>query len=103
MLDAERAYLSRLGGTYRTMPGADLASEMAGVREAFLDVFGTRGRGGPPQRTPRSGRLWLPRYSVRRSAYHVLDHAWEIEDRAERGTPAVGQDMKSKTEVDKRR
>ncbi|CAN5828742.1 hypothetical protein BH20CHL8_BH20CHL8_11020 [soil metagenome] len=25
---------------------------------------------------------WTPRYFVRRAAWHVLDHAWEIEDRA---------------------
>jgi hypothetical protein len=24
---------------------------------------------------------WPPRYVVRRAAWHVLDHAWEIEDR----------------------
>jgi len=24
---------------------------------------------------------WTPRYFVRRTAWHVLDHAWEIEDR----------------------
>jgi hypothetical protein len=26
---------------------------------------------------------WLPRYAARRIAWHVLDHAWEIEDRSE--------------------
>jgi hypothetical protein len=25
---------------------------------------------------------WPPRYGVRRTAWHVLDHAWEIEDRS---------------------
>jgi hypothetical protein len=25
---------------------------------------------------------WLPRYAARRIAWHVLDHAWEIEDRS---------------------
>ena len=25
---------------------------------------------------------WPPRYAIRRIAWHVLDHAWEIEDRA---------------------
>ena len=28
------------------------------------------------------GSLWSPRYLVRRSAWHALDHAWEIQDRA---------------------
>ena len=27
---------------------------------------------------------WLPRYAARRIAWHVLDHAWEIEDRSAR-------------------
>jgi hypothetical protein len=27
-------------------------------------------------------KLWSPRYFVRRSAWHALDHAWEIEDRS---------------------
>jgi hypothetical protein len=24
---------------------------------------------------------WTPRFAVRRSAWHALDHAWELEDR----------------------
>ena len=32
---------------------------------------------------PRGGKRWSPRYFVRRAAWHVLDHAWEIEDRLE--------------------
>jgi hypothetical protein len=27
---------------------------------------------------------WLPRYAARRIAWHVLDHAWEMQDRTER-------------------
>ena len=29
----------------------------------------------------RVAKPWSPRYAVRRAAWHVLDHAWEIEDR----------------------
>jgi hypothetical protein len=25
---------------------------------------------------------WPPRYAARRIAWHVLDHAWEIEDKS---------------------
>jgi hypothetical protein len=32
-------------------------------------------------RTP-ADTAWLPRYAARRIAWHVLDHAWEIEDRS---------------------
>ena len=31
---------------------------------------------------PRGGKRWSARYFVRRAAWHVLDHAWEIEDRS---------------------
>lgn len=32
--------------------------------------------------TPATPKGWLPRYAARRIAWHVLDHAWEIEDRS---------------------
>jgi hypothetical protein len=28
------------------------------------------------------GAKWPPRYAVRRFAWHVMDHAWEIEDKS---------------------
>jgi hypothetical protein len=71
--DAEGAYLGKLG--YRTpRAGAD-------ARSAIPAAFTARARGEAPERVPRSGRLWSPRYFVRRTAWHALDHAWEIEDR----------------------
>jgi hypothetical protein len=36
-----------------------------------------------PTAGPRGGALWKPRYFVRRAAWHILDHAWEIEDKLE--------------------
>ena len=71
--EAEGAYLSKLGG--RAAPGAD-------PRVAIVETIDARAHGEPPARTPRSGVLWTPRYFVRRAAWHALDHAWEIEDRA---------------------
>jgi len=68
--DAEGAYIGKLG--YRA--SADL-------RAAAEAAFAASARGEPPERVPRSGRLWSPRYFVRRTAWHALDHAWEIEDR----------------------
>lgn len=81
VLEADSAYLASLGGRYKT-GRADVATDMARLREAIVEVLSSRARGEPPPRTPRSGRLWAPRYFVRRSAWHALDHAWEIEDRA---------------------
>jgi hypothetical protein len=37
--------------------------------------------GEMPEHGPRGGELWTPRHFVRRAAWHILDHAWEIEDR----------------------
>ena len=70
--DAESAYRAKLGA--RPAEG--------NTRAATLEAFASRARGEPSQRTPRSGALWSPRYFIRRSAWHVLDHAWEIEDRS---------------------
>ncbi len=36
-----------------------------------------------PAAGPRGGALWRPRYFVRRAAWHILDHTWEIEDKLE--------------------
>lgn len=73
VMEAERAYASSLGRTVTA--GMD-------VREAFLDGLDARNRGEPDQR-PRAKRPpWPARYAVRRSAWHALDHAWEIEDRS---------------------
>src|SRR5437762_171063 len=76
LADAEVAYLSKLGT--RPVPG----DSRGDVRKAALSAFTSRSRGEPPERTPRSGALWSPRYFMRRAAWHVLDHTWEIEYRS---------------------
>ncbi len=81
VLEADRAYLSGIGGV-SPRSGASDAKEMTALRAAILEAVAARARGEPPAKPRRSGNLWLPRYLVRRSAWHALDHAWEIEDRA---------------------
>ncbi|HEY6567374.1 MAG TPA: hypothetical protein VI341_07635, partial [Actinomycetota bacterium] len=39
--------------------------------------------GKMPATGPRGGKLWTPRRFARRATWHVLDHAWEIQDRAD--------------------
>ncbi len=81
VLEAEKSYLQSLGGRYRSPADARAAAEAAGLRAAILQTLASRFRGDPvPAR--RSGSFWAPRFFVRRAAWHVLDHAWEIEDRA---------------------
>lgn len=70
--EGERAYLSKLGGDAK-------AKE---VRAAFVEALDARRRGELPDTGPRGGARWTPREAIRRSTWHALDHAWEIEDRS---------------------
>jgi hypothetical protein len=74
VLGAERSYLNSLGAA-----GGEDPHE---VRELFLDTLSRRAAGALPETGPRGGRRWPAPYAVRRAAWHVLDHMWEIEDRA---------------------
>ncbi|MDP9467408.1 MAG: hypothetical protein M3P32_01530 [Chloroflexota bacterium] len=85
VLEAEEAYLGQLGSRWPRMPGATPAERMAVVRETVLEALAARARGKPLADPRQTKRPWSPRYFVRRSAWHVLDHAWEIEDRASDG------------------
>ena len=52
------------------------------TREAILKAVAASAHGEVPERGPRGGVRWTARYFVRRDAWHVLDHTWEIEDRS---------------------
>ncbi len=82
VLGADAAYLSRIGVKLGG-PGKDLRPELDRSRSVMLEGLATAVRDGVPP-APRGGARWSPRYFVRRVAWHVLDHAWEIQDRTER-------------------
>ena len=81
VVEAEGAYLGRLGSKV----DAPERRNAGAVRGAFSEAAGARARGEIPDRGPRGGLRWPARYAIRRSAWHALDHAWEIEDRAAQG------------------
>ena len=81
VLGADEAYVGRLAWKVEKSKEDDPAKEQNRIRQAILDALAAAARGELPTRGPRGGVLWTPRYFVRRSAWHVLDHAWEIEDR----------------------
>jgi DinB superfamily len=82
VLGADGGYLSRLA--WKVEPGPqDEAAQLARTRAALVDALAAAARGDVPETGPRGGKRWTPRYFVRRVAWHVLDHAWEIEDRIE--------------------
>lgn len=74
VFEADVSYLSCIGANYK-------GSDMDELREAFLLRL-KRHAAGEPIENKRRTPPWTVRYVVRRSAWHALDHAWEIEDRA---------------------
>jgi hypothetical protein len=81
VVDSDGAYVSQLGGRFRAS-GFGVDTDVENVRRAFLEAAAARARGEVPDRGPRGGLRWSPRYAIRRSAWHSLDHAWEIADRS---------------------
>jgi hypothetical protein len=63
--------------------GAEAAyAAQVGLRGDLVKAARARAAGELPDRGPRGGERWPARYAIRRAAWHVLDHAWEIEDRS---------------------
>jgi hypothetical protein len=79
--EAEEAYIVQ-SGAKRAVLDRGPGDATARRRAAALEVLATKARGEPLPEPNRVGKPWSPRYFVRRAAWHVLDHAWEIEDRA---------------------
>ena len=80
-LQAERGYLARRGWKIGTVPDDDPIEAAALIRRGVLAALDAAARGEGPTQGPRGGKIWPPRYFVRRVAWHVVDHLWEIEDR----------------------
>ena len=74
VLGAETMYARKLGLRVLQPAGGDAAA----VRE-FRNAIVAGLRAGTKGVTERG---WPARYAARRMAWHVLDHAWEIEDRS---------------------
>jgi hypothetical protein len=71
VLGAEAGYTRGLGLRQR-QPDARDTGALTANRAELLDTL----------RSPAEGVRWPARYAARRIAWHVLDHAWEIQDRA---------------------
>ena len=75
VVNAERAYARKVGVRLT-------AAEWRGgyvdlLRARLRDVLGSAWHG-----EALAERGWPPRYVTRRTAWHALDHAWEMEDRS---------------------
>jgi hypothetical protein len=77
VLGAEASYARKLGIKHRPpAPGDDAA--IAALRDELAAALAK-----PSDGSPLVPKGWLPRYAARRIAWHVLDHAWEMQDRTE--------------------
>ena len=81
LLGSDSGYLSSLGWKAEAGDTADHSQALKQTRKAILEGLTAAAHGEIAERGPRGGIRWTPRYFVRRVAWHVLDHAWEIEDR----------------------
>ena len=81
VLGGDAGYLAGLGWKFKEAAGETLDRELQRTRQAIRQGLVAAARGELAERGPRGGVRWPVRYYVRRSAWHVLDHAWEIEDR----------------------
>jgi len=78
---ADEGYLRALGAKDGGTKSRDPKAGLSEMRKAILDALPLAASGAFGRTGPRGGVRWTVRYYVRRSAWHVLDHAWEIEDR----------------------
>jgi len=81
VVEADQAYIAQLGARPPKAPAGG-AAPPAVLHDAMLDALRARARGLPVAEPRNTKKPWTPRYFARRVAWHVLDHAWEIEDRA---------------------
>ncbi len=65
--EAERAYCSRMG--FRVAPHTPWDEQ----RDVVLTTL----------RTATANAKWPTAYAIRRCAWHIVDHAWEIEDKSD--------------------
>ena len=83
VLGADVSYLGRLAWKQKRDEAASRGAELDRTRQAMLAALAAAARGEIPTHGPRGGVIWPPRTFVRRVAWHLLDHLWEIEDRVE--------------------
>ena len=75
VLGAEVAYARKIGVRHK-QPALDDQAAIADLRADIASALSAARSGQAEQ-----DKGWPPRYAARRIAWHVLDHAWEMQDR----------------------
>lgn len=76
VIAAEASYARKVGVKVRA-PRFDDSAAVEGMRDAIAAALR-----GSSDGSPVVEKGWPPRYAAQRIAWHVLDHAWEIEDKS---------------------
>ena len=76
VLGAEAAYARQVGVKHPAPQVGDRKGVKA-LRDELAETLRVASDG-----SPLVANGWPPRYAIRRIAWHVLDHAWEMQDRA---------------------
>lgn len=77
VFESSKSYLNAAGGSAR-----GIGDQVDALQHAVREVLTARAKGVEVSVSARRTKpLWSPRYALRRSTWHVLDHLWEIEDR----------------------
>jgi hypothetical protein len=82
VVEADQAYLQQLGSKPPKWTSESPEEYGATIRPLQVKALKARVHGEQPPNPNAVRKLWEPRYFVRRAAWHLLDHAWEIEDRS---------------------
>jgi hypothetical protein len=75
VIEAERAYARKIGVRHKPFEVND-KSALTAMRDEIVAVLSQ-----PSSGEPLVAGGWNASYAVRRMAWHVVDHIWEIEDR----------------------
>ena len=78
---AEPGYLRRIGGKANIIATENMDERLSQIRNETLKGLQAAFDGQLSVEGPKGGKRWPLPYFVRRVAWHVIDHAWEIEDR----------------------
>lgn len=82
LVGSDQGYLASIGWRLRLNDHDHAETRVDQTRQAILGALEAAVGGNLAKQGPRGGVYWTPRYFVRRLGWHVLDHAWEIEDRS---------------------
>ncbi|TFG47802.1 MAG: hypothetical protein E4H33_05265 [Anaerolineales bacterium] len=81
LLEADQHYLKRLAWKHPLDPAQEDTDALKDIRRGILAGLTIAEQGDLPPEGLKGGQIWPPSYFVRRVAWHLLDHLWEIEDR----------------------